>query len=268
MKRTNKIIFALLMVLAVCVSSFTVFGDVIVAPRLSDGANLLSESEASSLLEKLNEISDRQKVDVVVATVDTTEELSIEECADLFYELSGFGFGTEKDGLLLLVDKGNGKWHISTSGYAIEAFTDEGIEYIGRQIKPFLSDGDFNGAFVKFAELCDDFITQARTGEPYTKANLPREALSLVWIPLSLIIGFIIALIVVGNMKGKLKSVRTQTKADSYVKKDSMNLTDSRDLFLYRTLTKTKKANEQKSSDSSTHESESGKTHGGGGGSF
>lgn len=121
---------------------------------------------------------------------------------------------------------------------------------------------------MKFAELCDDFITQARTGEPYTKANLPREALSFVWIPLSLIIGFLIALIVVGNMKGKLKTVRAQNKADGYVKKDSMNLTDSRDLFLYRTLTRTKKANEQKSSESSTHESESGKTHGGGGGSF
>lgn len=268
MKITKKIIFALLMVIAICVSSFTVFGENLIAPRLSDGAKLLSDSEAGSLLEKLDEISERQKVDVAVATVKGTEDLTIEEFADLFYELSGFGFGTEKDGLLLLVDKDNGKLYISTSGYAIEAFTDDGIDYIGKQISPLLTDGDFNGAFVKFADLCDDFITQARTGEPYTKANLPREPLSLVWIPLSLIIGFLIALIVVGNMKGKLKTVRAQNKADSYVKKDSMNVTDSRDLFLYRTLTKTKKANEQKSSESSTHESESGKTHGGGGGSF
>lgn len=256
------------MVIAICVSTFTVFGESLIAPRLSDGAKLLSDSEAGSLLEKLDEISKRQKVDVVIATVNGTEDLTIEEFADLFYELSGFGFGAEKDGLLLLVDKDNGKWYISTNGYAIEAFTDDGIDYIGKQISPFLTDGDFNGAFVIFADLCDDFITQARTGEPYTKANLPREPLSLVWIPLSLIIGFLIALIVVGNMKGKLKTVRAQSKADSYVKKDSMNITDSRDLFLYRTLTKTKKANEQKSSESSTHESASGKTHGGGGGSF
>lgn len=268
MRITKKIFFALLMVIAICVSTFTVFGESLIAPRLSDGAKLLSDSEAGSLLEKLDEISKRQKVDVVIATVNGTEDLTIEEFADLFYELSGFGFGAEKDGLLLLVDKDNGKWYISTNGYAIEAFTDDGIDYIGKQISPFFTDGDFNGAFVKFADLCDDFITQARTGEPYTKANLPREALSLVWIPLSLIIGFIIALIVVGNMKGKLKTVRAQNKADSYVKKDGMNVTDSRDLFLYRTLTKTKKANEQKSSESSTHESASGKTHGGGGGSF
>lgn len=71
------------MVFAICVSSFTAFGESLIVPRLSDDAKLLSESEADSLLEKLDEISKRQKVDVVIATVDTTEELSIEESADL-----------------------------------------------------------------------------------------------------------------------------------------------------------------------------------------
>ena len=83
---------------------------------------------------------------------------------------------------------------------AITVFTDAGIEYIGKQIKGDLSDGNFAGAFDKFADLCDDFITQARTGEPYDVKNLPKEPLSLIWIPIAIVVGFVLSLIIVGNM--------------------------------------------------------------------
>ncbi|GCA67539.1 hypothetical protein KGMB01110_19750 [Mediterraneibacter butyricigenes] len=70
-------------------------------------------------------------------------------------------------------------------------------------------------------------------------------------------------------MKKKLKSVRLQPAAGSYVKKNSMQITQSRDLFLYKTLGRTEKPkSEDRSGGSSTHSSSSGKTHGGGGGKF
>lgn len=72
-------------------------------------------------------------------------------------------------------------------------------------------------------------------------------------------------------MKGKLKTVRAQKAANSYMKKDSMQITESRDLFLYHTVTRTAKASGGSSGGrggSSTHRSASGTTHGGGGGKF
>ena len=51
------------------------------------------------------------------------------------------------------------------------------------------------------------------------------------------------------------------------MKKNSMQITQSRDLFLYKTLGRTEKPkSEDRSGGSSTHSSSSGKTHGGGGG--
>ena len=47
-----------------------------------------------------------------------------------------------------------------------------------------LKSQDYFSACMTFAELCDDFITQAKTGEPYNSSNLPRESLSLIWIPI------------------------------------------------------------------------------------
>ena len=170
---------------------------------------------------------------------------------------------------MLLISVEDNDWYISTCGYGITVFTDAGIEYIGKQIKGELSDGNFAGAFDKFAYLCDDFITQARTGEPYDVKNLPKEPLSLIWIPIAIVAGFILSLIIVGRMKAKLKTVRFQPAANSYMKAGSMNITESRDLFLYDTVTRTAKPKDNDSGGgSSTHTSSSGSTHGGGGGKF
>lgn len=235
--------------------------------RVMDIADLLTDSEETALNEKLDEISIRQKMDVVIATTDDLGGLPIVEFADLLYEQCMFGYGNEKDGLMLLISMEDHDWYITTCGYGITAFTDAGIDYIGEQITPALSDADYAAAFTSYADLCDDFITQARTGEPYDSGNLPSQPLSLVWIPISLVVGFILAKFVVGSMKSDLKTVRKQAAASSYVKNGSMNITESRDLFLYHTVTKTEKP-KSSSSGSSTHRSSSGTSHGGGGGKF
>ena len=69
-------------------------------------------------------------------------------------------------------------------------------------------------------------------------------------------------------MKSKLKTVRFQAAANSYMKAESMNITESRDLYLYSAVTRTAKPKNDDSGGSSTHTSSSGSTHGGGGGKF
>lgn len=234
--------------------------------RVLDMAELLTEEEEAALIEALDEISLRQKMDVVVATTDDLEGYYIRDYADQLYEKCLFGYGESADGLMLLISTEDNSWHICTCGYGITAFTEAGIQYIGEQIGTSMSKGNFAAAFSDFAALADDFITQARTGKPYDTGNLPRSPLSPLWIPVSLVIGFVLAKIMVGKMKGKLKSVRAQTAANSYVKSGSMNITESRELFLYNTVTKAAKTTT--SSGNGTHTSSSGKTFGGGGGKF
>lgn len=236
--------------------------------RVVDIAYLLTDEERETLTDKLDEISIRQSMNVVVVTTDSLEGCEVSEFADMAYDELQFGYGDQRDGLLLLISIEDNDWCISTCGYGITAFTDAGIEYIGEQIRPDLSDGNYAAAFEKYADLCDEFITQARSGEPYDSNNLPRESLSLIWIPISLAIGFVLALIVVGVMKSNLKTVRYQAAATDYMKKGSLNITESRDRFLYRTVTRTEKPKNNSSSGSSTHKSASGTTHGGGSGKF
>lgn len=96
-----------------------------------------------------------------VVTADDIGRKNTMDYADDFYGYNGYGFGENYDGVLLLVSMEDRDWWMSTSGYGITAITDAGIEYISDKFLSDLSDGDYAGAFSTYAELCDEFFTQA-----------------------------------------------------------------------------------------------------------
>ena len=266
-KIAGGLILASLLLGAVTCGANQAIPDERLLPRLVDGADLLDDSEEEELLNELDEISERQQCDVVVVTADSLDGKTPEAYADDFYDYNGYGVGVDKDGMLLLVSMEERKWQISTCGFGIEALTDAGIGYISEKFLPDLSDGDYAEAFSTYASLCDEFITRAKTGDAYDTGNMPKERVSPVWIPGSLLIGLVLALIITGVMRAQLKTVHRQPAASSYMVPGSRNLRVSRDIFLYRTVTKTERPKDNDGG-SSTHTSSSGQTHGGGGGSF
>ena len=237
--------------------------------RLVDDAKLLDDSEYDIVSAKLDEISARQNFDIVIVTVEDTDEKTPRDFADDYYDENGYGFGAEYDGILLLVSMAERDYYISTTGYGITAFTDAGINYIGDEVVYWLSDGYYKDAFVTFADCCDKFVTQARTGEPFDGDFMPSGEFDPLWtLGICLVIAFVISLIITGVMKAQLKSVRSQTRATEYVRPGSMNVTCANEFFLYRTVHRVAKPKESSSSGSSTHTSSSGRSHGGGGGKF
>ncbi len=267
-KRLSAVFFALFLFIASAVP-VSAAGDL---PRLVDDADLLSDSEEAALQNQLDEISERQRVDIVVVTVNSLEGMSAMEYADDFYDYYGYGFGDTRDGILLLICMEERDWYISTCGYGITAVTDAGLEYMSEAFLSDLSEGNYAAAFTVFAELCDEFIRQADAGMPYDVANLPREPFGVFSnLLIALGTGFVISLIATGIMKSKLKTVHSQSAADNYSIEGSFQLTKERDLFLYKHVERTEKPKDNDSGSSggsSTHTSSSGTTHGGGGGKF
>ncbi len=236
--------------------------------RLVDNASLLSDSEKVELETKLDSISKNQECDVVILSTKTLEGKSTTEYADDFYDYNNYGIGENKSGVLLLINMEERDWYISTCGFGITAFTDAGIEYIGNEIKPYLKDSEYSKAFETYAELCDKFITQAKTGEPYDNKNLPKKPFTIVLeIVISIAIGIAIAFTVGAVMKSQLKTVKRKAQATDYVDRDSLNITNSNEMFIFSRINRTAKPKEGNSG-SSTHQSSSGTTHGGGGGKF
>ena len=265
----NKRILSLLFAALLCFASLTVAYAESALPRLVDEADLLYDYEEEELLALLDEISERQQFDVVVVTVDSLDGYSAQAYADDFYDYNGYGYGSNYDGALLLLAMDNREWYISTYGYGITALTDYGVEYIGAQMLSHLSGGYYYDAFVIFAERCDDFVTQAKSGEPFDVHNAPKGKFTFFKnLLVALLIGLVVGLIAVLVMKAQLKSVSFKANANTYEKQGSMQVTGAHELFLYRNVSRVKKAENNSSGGSSTHTSSSGRSHGGGGGRF
>ena len=266
----KKRIFSMVLALVCCMFLMTPIYAKTDLPRLVDNADLLSSTEESNLMKQLDEISKRQKFDVIIVTTDTLEGKTPKDYADDFYDYNGYGYGNNHDGVLLLISSMEKRdWYITTIGYGITAITDAGRSYISDQVVSDLSDGNYVSGFERYAELCDDFVTQAKNGKPYDTGNMPRGPFPFMRnLLIALLVGLIVGVISVQCMKAKMKTVRVQKSAANYEKEGSMVINESRDMFLYSKIDRRRKPKQNQSSGSSTHKSSSGTTHGGGGGKF
>lgn len=234
--------------------------------RLSDFAGLLSVAESEKLLAQLDEVSENQKCDVVVITIDSLEGYTAQEFADDAFDY--FGYGVKKDGVILLISVEDRDWAISTHGFGIRAVTDRGQEYIMDKILPDLGDDNYFKALSAFAALSDDFLTQARTGDPFDGHLRKTAGYIALIIGFALAFALIITWIIMRLMKAKLKSVHSQALAHEYIRKGSFRVTGNREMFLYSHVDRYEKARDTNDGGSSTHNSSSGETHGGSSGKF
>lgn len=233
-----------------------------------DNAGLVYEDKASEINDRLAGMSDEYDFDVVIYTSDDASLYDAETAADDFFDYNGYGVGADRSGVVLYINIKTGDRYISTKGFGIEAFTDAGIQYIGKQIKSDLDDGDYDIAFESFADYSEDFIKQAKEGKPYDKGNMPKGAFPFLKnLLISLAIGLIAALVYALILRGELKSVAPHDSAADYVKAGSVHVHDGGSIYLYSRVTKTPRQTDNSSSGgggSSTHKSSSGETHGGG----
>lgn len=229
MKRRIVAILAVFIMCAFCTVTAFAAGT---PARVVDEADVLTAGEEQALKTKLDNLSEKHKVDFVVVTV---ESLGGEDCGDFtadYFIDNGYGQGADKDGVMLLfsaeVVDGGRDYYIYYSGIGFDAINNE-VEDVKDAIVGYLRNDDFVEAFNTFADECDSLIDIEINGEPFAFFK------SLL---ISVAIGFGVSFVSVTAMKSQLKSVRMQKGATNYVKAGSLNITNSRDIFLYRSVTK------------------------------
>ena len=241
-------------------------------PFLVDGAMLLSTEDAVSIESQLTDLNSKYDMHFVIVTDDDPGISSAMEAADDFFDYNGYGVGDDRSGVLLYINMSTRDVWISTRGYGITAFTDAGIDYILDQLVDGLGDEAYYETFETYTALCDDFTLQAKNGTPYDVDHMPQEPFP--WfggLIICLALGAIVGLVYILILRGQLKSVAPNESAADYMVRGSMHVTNSREFFLYRTVTKQERPKENSSGGgggSTTHTSSSGATHGGGGRKF
>lgn len=214
-----------------------------------DEADLLTASEELVLEGRLAEVSRNYEAQILVCTIPYLEGGDVDSYVDIVYDSNNFGYGENRDGVLLLVCMNPRQYRILSNGYAGVAIKPSDIEYIGDAIVSDLSDGYYADAFHTFANECEYYLNGYINGYPYEVGT---------WIVVSLVIGVVVALIALLVMWLKLKSVHRQNRAHNYVKPGSMRLTMQEDIYLYRTVTRTKRETNSSSGSGGTARSKGG----------
>ena len=226
----------------------------LIAPKpeerlLYDDADLLTDSEEAALMGKMAAVSTRYEAQIVVVTIASMDGGNIDTYVDYVYDSMGFGYGENYDGVLLLVCLDPREYRILSNGFAGVAIDPDDISKISDEIVGDLSDGDYAGAFDEFVDECAYYLDGHINGFPFNAGKS---------LAISLIVGVVIGLIVAFVLKGQLKSVHSQSRAQEYVKTGSMHVNLSNDMFLYRTVTRTKKQSSSSSGSGGTARSKGG----------
>ena len=255
-------------------------------PHVVDQANLLSDDEEAALTALAESISAKQACDVVILTEYGLGGQLPRDYADDYFDYNGYGVGADRSGILLLLDMEERDWWISTRGDAIQAFTDNGIQYLWSKSAAWISGASYKRGFEAFLNTADTMLSAYHgtlseeeleafeedyaefTGDSdYPTRRKPSVVKTTVF---ALGIGAVLGFLLIGGAKAQLKSVRSNYSATNYRRPESMHLDGKRDIYLYANTTSRVIETQRTGGGggSSTHISSSGATHGGGGGKF
>ena len=244
-----------------------------VLPLVVDNAGIISSAELNELTSKAEAVSSKYSCDVAVVFVNGLgNDSSIMHYTDDYFDYNGYGYGSGKDGVMLLVDiKGREYW-ISTSGFGIDAFTDAGQLYLKDLFVEYLSDGNWAGAADAFISGFERFLKQARNGQPYDIDNMPKKSFNLYALLGNVGIGILLGGLPLIRKKKEMDSVQPKRDAVDYIRGNAPVLTHRNDIFLGSDVSRVPIPRETdhsgNSGGSTIHTSSSGNTHGGSGGHF
>lgn len=264
------------------------------AIKVYDGAGLLTDVESADLQQKAAAFADEYQLDFVILTIDDDGGKVSMAYADDFYDNNGFGYGEGYDGLLFLINMDERALWISTTGSAIDVFSDARIEAMLDAAYDHVTNGDFAAACGAVIDKASYYLAVQVPVEPektlspggyatrepsYPEPVYPAEpkaGLRGERLGPSAIGGAIIAGIVVLIMRSAHRKVKTAGSAGTYMQKDSFSLSQQRHTFVRTSLNRVaipkdpppSSGGRSSGGGSSTHVSSSGRTHGGGGRKF
>ena len=230
-------------------------------PSFVDGAALVKPVDKTNLLSNLRQIETKHGIRCAVLTVKSTQGMNIRDYAQSVQDQ--YFANAEKGSILMVISMDNRKWHITTDSTMRKKIIDDVV--VGDLKNAFINDlkkGNYAAAFTKYGRKVDELMTYyEKNGEAYD----PSKEFNFGAAGVAAILSFLFGGGVKKSMVASMSNVTNAVSAGQYLKRDTFNLMQSNDRYLYTHTTVVPKA---KSRDSGGSSSGGTGGHGGGGGSF
>ena len=211
------------------------------ADKVYDNAALLSDDEKQMLNETASRIAQDSGMDIVILTTMSTKGQSAKQYGESFYHQYGFGFGTQKNGMMLVINMnhnqvGQREIEIIAFGDTCDVLTLKRLDRIldSRSLIEALQNEKYFDAMTFVVEECGDYTLHLwRRIRDY----IP------IFLVLSLIVG-VVFFIIVYIMSQNPTLMRIQNYADA----STFALTKQRNEYVRTSVVRTPISNNSSSS--------------------
>ena len=255
-------------------------------PAVVDDAHLFDSAAVQQMEKIIDRIRQTYQVDAVVLTTTSAPRTSdndrLDDWADRYYEVHGYGYGPDRAGILFMIDALNRYSCISTAGVMIEYLDQDRIESMMDEAYEHMSDGDYVGGALAVLGRLERYMKAGIKEGSFRYDEVTGERLSGLYnkltgaeLVLSLLAGLGVAGLMILITKAKY-SLKGSTYRYDKAANTSVQLSRSDELFLRQHVSRMRKSSNNGSSGghgghsggSAVHRSSGGMVHGGGGRRF
>ena len=172
--------------------------------KIYDYAEIFTETEEKEIYNTLNELIQKYKTDLVIVTINENPNSTAERYATLFYDENNFGDGSDKEGVLLLIDFDTREYYILTTGISMKIVNDYRVEKILTKMETAMKNGEYLDATKTYLKEINKYYSYHKYGPP------------LLWI-IAIIGGIIIGNFRLKREKKKLDLIKDVLEASNYV---------------------------------------------------
>ena len=207
---------------------------------VTDEAGLLTGEQWQELNTQAAELSEAYDCGIYIITLDDfTEYVDTDEigvAAKTIYQEYELGADEEQSGILLLLSMAERDYDLRAYGYGNTAFTDYGKDYLSEAFLDNFGEDDWFAGFQDYLTVSGEMLQSARDGHPVDTNNIPEPSYARICgVMVCTLMGFVIAFIVRGILKGQLKSVAYGTDAEVFIASEGLKLTEKYDQYTHTT---------------------------------
>lgn len=243
--------------------------------KVYDFADLLTDSEEKKLYQQATRFIKKTDLDLAIVTVsDYTKPRCDGDCtrtyADDFYDYNEFGIGSRHSGVLFLVDMKTRTVYMTTTGDAMDMYSNYRIEKIMDAIYQEFTNQNYYNGIAKFMTILENYDTIGIANSRDSHYVISDNGSVVRDIPWLFLIGgpLLITGIVMAIMISRNKLVRVATSSREYLDKKTLQTNIVKDRFVHTHTSKTPIYHSSGSNGGGGHSGSSGVSHGGGGHRF
>lgn len=242
----TKKIFAIIIAAMIC-ASFVFSASAYTQEYVIDYADKLSSSE----IEELDALAEKLEAAYGVTVLFCITEGTGDVTADEFSSGTYGDYTDNENGIIIVHDDWNKTYFTYISGNAGEFLTDAAVDSM---IDAYDTNESYYGGIYACYELAEEYLENGYSGgyindgEPVyageadePKTENEKDGVSIIWLPVSLLIGLLVGFLIINGIASKNKSVKMQENATVYTRPGSMVITGSADNFLYNNVERREK---------------------------